>query len=370
MPFMSSDETDVMTDALASLLAALFGALEAFAIVQRRLHPSAVGGLASDLAPYGESLAEALEAVEALDWPEHLSADIARLRSAGECAREIVAGMLTLPPGNEMFGAYGTLRRSVRCHELLLPLAPVLPSISRMYLEEPVRASVEHANRCVASPASAGVQTGLIDLDNGHGTRGGASLYVPEFYDAAREWPLVVALHGGSGHGAQFLWTWLREARSRGFLLLAPTSRSSTWSLEQPEFDAEGLMQKIEWIEQHWNVDRAHVLLTGISDGATYSLLCGLLPEQPYTHIAALSGVLGPLTAKQREKASGMPIYLVHGALDWMFPVEIARLAHQTLSDLGAEMVYREISDLSHTYAREENGPILEWFDASLALPD
>jgi len=30
--------------------------------------------------------------------------------------------------------------------------------------------------------------------------------------------------------------------------------------------------------------------------------------------------------------------------------------------------VYREIEDLSHTYPREENAAILEWFDASLRL--
>ena len=52
------------------------------------------------------------------------------------------------------------------------------------------------------------------------GTRGAFSLYVPEYYDAARAWPLVVAMHGGSGNGGAFLWSWLREARTRGFILL------------------------------------------------------------------------------------------------------------------------------------------------------
>ena len=47
-------------------------------------------------------------------------------------------------------------------------------------------------------------------------------MYVPEYYDAARSWPLVVALHGGSGHGRDFLWTWLREARTRGVIVAAP----------------------------------------------------------------------------------------------------------------------------------------------------
>ena len=32
------------------------------------------------------------------------------------------------------------------------------------------------------------------------------------------------------------------------------------------------------------------------------------------------------------------------------------------LSDAGAAVVYREIADLSHTYPRDENARILDWF--------
>jgi phospholipase/carboxylesterase len=58
---------------------------------------------------------------------------------------------------------------------------------------------------------------------------------------------------------------------------------------------------------------------------------------------------------------SGRPIYLTHGALDWMFPVDIARMARDALSAAGADVMYREIADLSHTYPRDENPRILDW---------
>jgi phospholipase/carboxylesterase len=67
-------------------------------------------------------------------------------------------------------------------------------------------------------------------------------------------------------------------------------------------------------------------------------------------------------------RARGRRIYLVHGALDWMFPVELARGARDALADAGALLCYREIEDLSHTYPREENARILEWLDPRLAL--
>jgi len=52
---------------------------------------------------------------------------------------------------------------------------------------------------------------------------------------------------------------------------------------------------------------------------------------------------------------------LVHGRLDWMFPVQVARQAAQALAAAGAEVTYRELEDLSHTYPREINAPILQW---------
>src|ERR1044072_8111114 len=51
------------------------------------------------------------------------------------------------------------------------------------------------------------------------GSRGGFSVYVPEYYTPDRAMPLVMALHGGSGNGRGFLWSWLRDARSLGAIL-------------------------------------------------------------------------------------------------------------------------------------------------------
>ena len=60
-------------------------------------------------------------------------------------------------------------------------------------------------------------------------------------------------------------------------------------------------------------------------------------------------------------RLTGLPVYLVHGALDWMFPVDMARQARDTLVATGADVTYRELADLSHTYPREENQRILDW---------
>ena len=55
------------------------------------------------------------------------------------------------------------------------------------------------------------------------------------------------------------------------------------------------------------------------------------------------------------DRLRGLPIHIIHGALDWMFPVELARQAHRVLARAGATVTFREVEDLSHTYPREMN---------------
>jgi len=201
--------------------------------------------------------------------------------------------------------------------------------------------------------------------------RGGFVFYVPERYDGSEALPLVVALHGGFGHGRDFVWTWLREARSRRCCLLAPSSLDTTWSLHDPDRDGAALRSMVEFVMERWRIDASRVLLTGLSDGATFSLLCGLAEGSPFTALAPVSGVLHPWNFRNGNmgRARGKRIYLVHGALDWMFPVDTARTARTALAQAGADLVYRELADLSHAYPREENGRILRWLDPRLGLP-
>jgi phospholipase/carboxylesterase len=352
---------------LSRLGSALLSALEAFEIVRRRLHPPEIGALREQLRPFGDRLHAAKAEFAAAAAPPDLGEIAAQLLRAADTAEgaldDFCADSL---PHEGIARVLRAMHQHCRAQELLYPLHRVLPPVGRFFLEPPLR----ERERDPDPDPDRDVPTGLITARSRSGQRGGFSLYVPERYDAGRPWPLVVALHGGSGTGDDFLWTWLTEARSRGCLLLAPTSLGSTWSLAGPDVDAPALRTMVGYVREHWNVDPNRVLLTGLSDGATYALLCGLQPDMPFTALAPVSGVLHPanLVNGNLERARGVRIYLVHGELDWMFPVALARLAAQELEKAGADVTFRPIADLSHTYPREENGRILEWFDPSLAL--
>jgi phospholipase/carboxylesterase len=131
--------------------------------------------------------------------------------------------------------------------------------------------------------------------------------------------------------------------------------------------DSPNLIRILEFVRSKWNIDPACVLLTGMSDGGTFSYVSGLESGSPFTHLAPVSAAFHPLLAQMADgdRMRGLPIHIIHGSLDWMFPVELARQAHRALSKAGAAVTYREVADLSHTYPRELNRTLLEWMDAT-----
>ncbi len=362
---MSSEERidPVFSKALSGLGQSLLAGLSALEGAFRRLHPPDFGRIRSQLAPAHVALAEAIKTLSSLEAPDALGDFRSDLISAAVLARDALAGLVEPPPAAEaVTRALLSMHEHARAQALLYPLRHALPPVSAFFAEPFRRNSLGSLE--VAEGVDRDVEVGLFRGGEPTG-RGGFDLYVPESWDGVEALPLIVALHGGSGNGADFLWTWLREARSRRCLLLAPTSSGSTWSLNAPEIDGRVLRQMVDWMAGKWKIDQGRVLLTGLSDGATMTLLVGLAEEVPFTHLAPISGVLHPLNFAigNIDRAAGSKIQLVHGALDWMFPVGLARDAARVLEDAGAEIEYHEISDLSHTYPREENARLIEWLD-------
>ena len=67
------------------------------------------------------------------------------------------------------------------------------------------------------------------------------------------------------------------------------------------------------------------------------------------------------LAGFESDRIRDLPVYLIHGVLDWMFSVRMARDANLGLSNAGANVLYREIKDLSHTYPHDENARVMQW---------
>ncbi len=347
-----------------AVLDPLLRAFEMLAFVARHLHPPDFAELMSSIGTPDEDLKSAR--ANQPEWPERLSGIRGALDAASDAALAAFAGLrATLEGGGDIRGVSRALRLLPKGLEALYPLAGILSPVNRFFLDPSLRS--DETLQKLFLPAPARDNTGVMQFAAGDSERGGFWLYVPEHYTPDHAWPLVMALHGGSGTGRLFLWSWLRDARSRGAILVAPTSVGSTWALTGPDVDTPNIARILELVRSRWNVDGARMLLTGMSDGGTFTYVSGLEAESPFTHLAPVAAAFHPLLAQMADadRTRGLPIHIAHGALDWMFPVELARQAQRALSRAGAVVTYRQIDDLSHCYPRELNATLLDWLETT-----
>jgi phospholipase/carboxylesterase len=351
--------SEAVVDDIVAVLPPLLQSLEALSFIARHLNP-----------PQFEAVMEAAgtpdQALRAVrprlaDWPEEFASVQSSLGTASDAALAAFDGLRAVQHGDgDLVAVFRALRHAPRAQEALYPLVAKFPPVSTFFVDPHLRDDAGLLAR-LAEPAKE--NTGVLHHHNEPGSRGGFSLYVPEYYTPDRAWPLVMALHGGSGNGRGFLWSWLRDARSHGAILVAPTATGGTWALMGEDTDTPNLARILASVQRRWNIDSSRLLLTGMSDGGTFCYVSGLENASPFTHLAPVAATFHPLMAEiaDAERLRGLPVYLVHGRLDWMFPVQVARQTRELLSAAGAEVTYRELDDLSHCYPREMNAAILNW---------
>lgn len=352
-----------MSAKIANLLAPLLQSLTALEFVARHLDPLVIESVIESIGTPDEGLRAARRELDG--QPQAYDALQRQLLVASDEVLAAFDGIrLALQQGDDLYALFRALRHLSRSQEALYPLAAELPAVNSYFIDPTLRGNAGMLARS-ARPVCDG-ETGVMHFANESSSRGGYSLYVPESYTPERALPLVMALHGGSGNGRSFLWSWLRDARSFGAILVAPTATGRTWALMGDDADTPNLNRILDQVSERWRIDSKRLLLTGMSDGGTFCFVSGLEAGSRFTHLAPACATFHPLMAAMAdaERARGLPIYIVHGARDWMFPVEVARNARQALANAGANVSYLEIEDLSHCYPREVNKELLAWMAA------
>jgi phospholipase/carboxylesterase len=354
--------SEAVVDDVVAVLPPLLLSLEALSFIARHLNPPEFGSV-MEAAGTPDQVLQAVRA-RLSGWPEQFAGLRTSLEAASDAALAAFAGLRAVQNGDgDLIAVFRALRYMPRALEALYPLAATLPPVSGFFVDPDLREDAGLSQRLAQPPNE---NTGIVHDHNEPGSRGGFSLYVPEYYTPDRAWPLVTALHGGSGNGRSFLWSWLRDARSLGAILVAPTATGTTWALMGEDADTANLARILDLVRGRWNIDATKLLLTGMSDGGTFCYVTGLERDSAFTHLAPIAASFHPLMAEMAdaERLQRLPVFLVHGRLDWMFPVQVARQTRDALSAAGAEVTYRELDDLSHCYPSEMNAPILRWLSA------
>jgi len=342
----------------------LLAFLRTFEKLQEEIHLGRVGEVQTRLREAGGDLFPALTTeLATLSPPESLKEFHTKLSEAGAACAEAYTTFLS-GKGQQFAQAFLDSRQAL-CRGLyrLYGLRAQLPVLQQYWLLPsalPALATLETQAPGVEVPVGFSHKP-----DTSSHTQ--YSLYVPENYTPQQTWPLIVCLHGGYGRGDEYIWTWLRPAKSKGYLLLSPKSAGPTWSVLNPPLDIRSIQTMLEEVCTTYAVDRKRVYLTGLSDGGTFTYLLGLSCAELFAGIAVIAGemhaMVDPLLRRSQGKA--VPMLIVHGAQDFIFDVAFTRQATTLLQKLGYNVTYQELPDWGHAYTYTINEQrVLPWFES------
>ena len=209
----------------------------------------------------------------------------------------------------------------------------------------------------VTTPAPTGMQTLPV------GGKRDSYLYVPSRYNPLHPMPLVVLLHGASGHAQDGIDILRSLADQAGLILVAPASDATTWDIIAARTygsDVSLIDQVLTHVFERYAIDPAHVGIGGFSDGASYALTLGLANGDLFTHVLAFSpGFIGPMTARGEPK-----LYISHGTEDEILPVNpCSRSIVKQLGRLEFALTYEEF-DGGHGIPPEVAQSAVTWFMA------
>ncbi len=355
---------------------------------QDALQPLAAEAYATEIDAIGERLCDFVGAMDRTLWytlrsREHMTAYQSELDTTyGATAIADAQRLAVLQPPEDAAAAHDALRRGLGLQHHILQVLKNLQGqfdfatlsftrrlASRIkYFLYPVRAHVPAWQRywllddadvttCEPAPADVHPDSGIHRFDiDGH--RGVYSAYVPEYYRPERAWPLIVSMHGANGNDEDFLWTWLKYAKSRGYLLLSAKSFGPTWH----PWDIDSILLILEDMQARYQVDPSRILLTGLSDGGSFGYEVGFAHPERFAGLAIIAGILRP--HHRSPEATRLPVYIAHGEKDQIFPIGFIRAVARNLSDWGHDVAFHELADFGHSYPPGENHAILDWFES------
>ncbi len=205
------------------------------------------------------------------------------------------------------------------------------------------------------------------------------ALFVPADYDAAREWPLIVALHGlGGAYDRMMGYDGFIDFADRdGYIVVSPLGyHSRAWygsrgygiprgaardgdegSLPENlgELSEQDVMNVLEIAREEFSIDESRIYLWGHSMGGagTYHLAAR------YPDIWAGLAVAAPAPRRealdQLASFSEVPVLVLHGDEDSVVPVEMSRTWVARMRELGMQHVYVEIPGADHSLFVREN---------------
>jgi phospholipase/carboxylesterase len=209
-------------------------------------------------------------------------------------------------------------------------------------------------------------------------------LVTPDGFEPDGSYPVVVMLHG-FGANMYDLASLAPNIDDSGYVYAFPNAPyplagmgggGFSWMLGRPGVVApatpgasvdemlEGLMTDLG---QSVGAKAGNIVLGGFSQGAGLTLSHGLLRPETFRALIVLSGFFRSADEVRPKlpAARTQPVFLVHGRLDQVIPIEQAYETKRFLEEAGYATEYHEY-DMPHSISPEVIADLIPWLHANL----
>jgi len=182
-------------------------------------------------------------------------------------------------------------------------------------------------------------------------------LTLPEGYDGVDPVPLVVVLHF-SGHGfpyyGELLLTDMVEPALRRLnaIFVAPDCPAKDWTQSQSE---QMILFLLDYLKDKYTIDPARIMITGFSMGGIGAWHLGnRFPDQ----FALVLPMAAAPPEEILENGWTLPVYILHGRDDELFPVVNTTRAVVQLEAAGVDIHYRILEKVTHYQTHKFHAPL------------
>ncbi len=188
------------------------------------------------------------------------------------------------------------------------------------------------------------------------------SVVLPESFDAGKQYPLVVSLHGSGVDEQAEMQGYAQAAGMLGYPLIAPKARGlSDYYIGKSGDDVFECIEHL--LTLYPNIRRDRIILLGFSMGGYGTWRLGAMKPDYFRGLVVLSGTVRSDTLQAVDALKDQNIFVVHGAADNAVSVSGARQMVEKLKGLNANVTYFEIPEGGHEggWSAELGAKLLAW---------
>ena len=198
-------------------------------------------------------------------------------------------------------------------------------------------------------------------------------VWIPESYDPARRYPLLVEMHGGVSRPRLVPDRYFKNlegncgklAQMHDFILMIPKGQQGAewWT----DVGAHNILDSIASLGRTYNIDENRIFATGFSDGGSGAYYLGLTHPTVFAGFIPLNGLVavaqaGGLQVHLRNLCN-RPLYAVNTGRDTLYPAAMVTPIIEAMKKAGVNVTYVVHEDMPHRpdYMEAERPRIWKW---------